>query len=123
MSYQTRNYSPPVAAEGAGLYQGWSVSSAQPSTGTHTNHRETSRTHRLLKTLLPGRCIWTCLRTVEGYDYEGTLKELKKLYPPKEDDETAVADLPEAIRSLVEADVGPCRSEFFGWIREKERYS
>jgi len=80
-------------------------------------------TTRLLKTLLPGRCIWTCLRTVEGYDYEGTLEELKKLYRPKDDDETAVADLPEAIHSLVEADVGPYRSEFFGWIREKERYS
>lgn len=31
-----------------------------------------------------------------------TLKELKELYPPKEDDETAVADLPEAIHSLVD---------------------
>ena len=83
-------------------------------------------TTRLLKTLLPGRCLWMCLWTVEGYDYEGTLEELKKLYPPKEDDETAVADLPEAIHSLVEADVDPYRSEFFGcfgWIREKQRYS
>ena len=31
-----------------------------------------------------------------------TLKELKELYPPKDDDETAVADLPEAIHSLVD---------------------
>ena len=56
----------------------------------------------MLKTLLPGRCIWTCLRVVEGYDYEATLNELKELYPPKEDDESAVADLPEAIHSLVD---------------------
>lgn len=61
-----------------------------------------SATSRLLKTILPGRCIWTCLRTVEGYDYEATLNELKALYPPKKDDETAVADLPEAIHSLVD---------------------
>jgi len=27
------------------------------------------------------------------------------------------------VTSLVGADVDPYRSEFFGWIREKERYS
>ncbi|KAH9922892.1 DNA mismatch repair protein Msh6 [Amylocystis lapponica] len=65
-------------------------------------------TTRLLKAILPGNCLWTSLRESEGFAYEKTLKELKKLYPVTEDDDeledashglsTAV---PEAIREMV----------------------
>ena len=43
-------------------------------------------TTRLLKAILPAACLWTGLRTVEGFDYETTFEELRTLYPPDEDD-------------------------------------
>ncbi|CAG8523968.1 14803_t:CDS:10 [Acaulospora colombiana] len=59
-------------------------------------------TNRLLKNILPGTCTWTSLRSVEGYDYQTTLKELGNLYPAEGDidNEDAIAALPEAIQYL-----------------------
>ncbi|KAG8830562.1 DNA mismatch repair protein msh6 [Serendipita sp. 399] len=56
-------------------------------------------TNRLLKTILPGSCTTTSLRSVEGYDYQTTLEELKKLYP-SEDDDDSLSNVPEAIQSM-----------------------
>ncbi|RDB29773.1 DNA mismatch repair protein msh6 [Hypsizygus marmoreus] len=66
-------------------------------------------TTRLLKSILPAACLWTGLRSVEGFDYDETLKELKTLYPPEdtndmEDDEDEgplPRSVPETIRDLV----------------------
>ncbi|KAK2461207.1 hypothetical protein APHAL10511_006734 [Amanita phalloides] len=43
-------------------------------------------TTRLLKGVLPPTCLWTSLRTVEGFDYEQTIEELRKLYPSSDED-------------------------------------
>ncbi len=37
-------------------------------------------TTRLLKSILPSECLWTGLRTVEGFNQEETIEELRKLY-------------------------------------------
>ncbi|KAF8068932.1 muts domain V-domain-containing protein [Lyophyllum atratum] len=66
-------------------------------------------TTRLLKTVLPAACLWTGLRTVEGFKYEETLQELKTLYlqdegddsmGDDEDDALLPASVPEPIRAL-----------------------
>ncbi|GLB42318.1 putative DNA mismatch repair [Lyophyllum shimeji] len=67
-------------------------------------------TSRLLKAVLPAACLWTGLRTVEGFKYEETLQELKTLYPPEDGDESMAGDedatvlpasVPEPIREMV----------------------
>ncbi|KAF5379188.1 hypothetical protein D9615_005989 [Tricholomella constricta] len=67
-------------------------------------------TTRLLKAVLPAACLWTGLRTVEGFKYEETLQELKALYPAPEgddvmadgDDEALLpASVPEPVRVMV----------------------
>ncbi|KAF5310782.1 hypothetical protein D9619_007990 [Psilocybe cf. subviscida] len=40
-----------------------------------------TNTQRLLKAVLPSDCLWTSLRAVEGFQYQETLAELKKIYP------------------------------------------
>ena len=54
---------------------------------------------------LPSGCLWTTLRDVEGFDYKTTLEELKKMYPPGEDDEITddvlPSSVPEAIRNML----------------------
>ncbi|KAG5654432.1 hypothetical protein H0H81_002621 [Sphagnurus paluster] len=66
-------------------------------------------TTRLLKVVLPAACLWTGLRTVEGFKYEETLKELKTLYPQEQEDEDMADDedkallppsVPEPIRTM-----------------------
>jgi len=55
--------------------------------------------------ILPTGCLWTTLRDVEGFDYKTTLEELKKMYPPGEDDEITddvlPSSVPEAIRNML----------------------
>lgn len=62
-------------------------------------------TTRLLKMILPSGCLWTGLRDVEGFDYKTTLEELKKMYPPGEDDDMTddvlPSSVPEAICSML----------------------
>ncbi|KAF9449836.1 DNA mismatch repair protein msh6 [Macrolepiota fuliginosa MF-IS2] len=63
-------------------------------------------TTRMLKTILPSNCLWTSLRTVEGFDYDQTLEQLKTLFPSGEDesmeDEGVLpASVPESIREMV----------------------
>ncbi|TFK46819.1 DNA mismatch repair protein Msh6 [Heliocybe sulcata] len=64
-------------------------------------------TTRLLKGILPSSCLWTTLRECEGFDYNATLKELKNLYPPADDEVAMMEDdalgsgVPGAIRSMV----------------------
>ncbi|PSS36954.1 hypothetical protein PHLCEN_2v1170 [Hermanssonia centrifuga] len=65
-------------------------------------------TTRLLKTVLPEKCLWTSLRESEGLSYEKTMKELKTLYPDGGEDEETDDDMhglssavPEAIRSML----------------------
>ncbi|KAF8155583.1 muts domain V-domain-containing protein [Crassisporium funariophilum] len=37
-------------------------------------------TQRILKSVLPAGCLWTGMRSVEGFGYEETLEELKTIY-------------------------------------------
>ncbi|KAI0822933.1 DNA mismatch repair protein Msh6 [Trametes gibbosa] len=57
-------------------------------------------TTRLLKSILPGNCLWTSLRESEGFKYNDTIKELKKLYPADEDDDE-MADNPHGLTKAV----------------------
>ncbi|KAF9485007.1 DNA mismatch repair protein Msh6 [Pholiota conissans] len=63
-----------------------------------------SNTIRLLKAVLPSECLWTPLRTVEGFTYEETIQELQRIYPTQDpdedinlDDESAESWLPESV--------------------------
>ncbi|KAJ8481880.1 hypothetical protein ONZ51_g5715 [Trametes cubensis] len=58
-------------------------------------------TTRLLKAVLPGNCLWTTLRDCEGFKYNDTIKELKKLYPKDEDDEDEMVDNPHGLTKSV----------------------
>jgi len=60
-------------------------------------------TNRLLKVILPGTCTWTSLRSVEGYDYRTTLKELENVYPLAEEGggDDPYVNMPEAVRSMI----------------------
>ncbi|KAF8636930.1 hypothetical protein AX17_003181 [Amanita inopinata Kibby_2008] len=66
-------------------------------------------TTRLLKGVLPAACLWTGLRSVEGFEYQQTLEELKKLYATlnedermegENDDDTLPISIPEPIREM-----------------------
>ncbi|KAF8259998.1 muts domain V-domain-containing protein [Lactarius quietus] len=61
-------------------------------------------TTRLLKSILPGTCLWTSLRDVEGFGYDKTLEELKALYGTSgeetmDDDDFGL--IPTAIRDML----------------------
>ncbi len=61
-------------------------------------------TTRLLRVILPGACLWTSLRDVEGFGYDQTLSELKSLYAANgedamDDDEYSL--VPIAIRDML----------------------
>ncbi|KAG6815417.1 hypothetical protein H0H87_002062 [Tephrocybe sp. NHM501043] len=67
-------------------------------------------TTRLLKAVLPATCLWTGLRTVEGFGYDETLQEVRSMYIEEDSDETMVdedeesglpACIPEPIRAMV----------------------
>lgn len=63
-------------------------------------------TTRLLKTVLPSECLWTGLRTVEGFNHEQTIVELRKLYSDDdsmEDDDNCglPSSVPEPIREML----------------------
>ncbi|KAG5727213.1 DNA mismatch repair protein msh6 [Termitomyces sp. T112] len=67
-------------------------------------------TTRLLKAVLPAACLWTGLRPVEGFTYDETLQELRKMYSEEEDDATMADEdeenvlpscVPEPIRAMV----------------------
>ncbi|EJC97743.1 DNA mismatch repair protein Msh6 [Fomitiporia mediterranea MF3/22] len=58
-------------------------------------------TTRLLKAVLPGSCIWTGLREVEGFGFKETMDELKNLYPDGEDDMEEGANIPDAIKEML----------------------
>ncbi|KAG6841043.1 hypothetical protein C0991_002351 [Blastosporella zonata] len=67
-------------------------------------------TTRLLKAVLPAACLWTGLRTVEGFNYDETLQEVRSMYCEENDDETMAdedeeaglpANVPEPIRAMV----------------------
>ena len=53
-----------------------------------------------MKYVIPGNCLWTSLRESEGMKYQETIKELKKRYPP-EDDDDEMADNPHGLSSAV----------------------
>jgi DNA mismatch repair protein MSH6 len=61
-------------------------------------------TTRLLKVILPGTCLWTSLRDVEGFGYDRTLSELKSLYAvggeDAMDDDDDYGGIPAAIRDM-----------------------
>ena len=61
-------------------------------------------TTRLLKVILPGTCLWTSLRDVEGFSYDRTLSELKTLYAvggeDAMDDDDDYGAIPTAIRDM-----------------------
>ncbi|KAF8960367.1 hypothetical protein BDZ97DRAFT_1922267 [Flammula alnicola] len=63
-----------------------------------------TNTQRLLKAVLPSECLWTSLRPVEGFRYEETLEELKKIYPlvagediEMDEDDPSYSLLPESV--------------------------
>lgn len=63
-------------------------------------------TTRLLKSVLPSECLWTGLRTVEGFNHEQTISELRKLYnddDSMEDDDGCLlpSSVPEPIREML----------------------
>ncbi|KAJ7445807.1 muts domain V-domain-containing protein [Mycena galericulata] len=63
-------------------------------------------TTRLLKAILPAACLWTGLREVEGFGYDQTMVELRKLYPASEggdmnDDVVLPSSVPEPIREMM----------------------
>ncbi len=61
-------------------------------------------TTRLLRVILPGTCLWTSLRDVEGFDYDKTLSELKSLYAANDEDAMDDDDyslVPAAIRDML----------------------
>jgi len=51
--------------------------------------------------ILPSGCLWTTLRDVEGFDYKTTLEELKKMYPPGEDDDMTDDVLPSSVPEAI----------------------
>ncbi|EJD51320.1 DNA mismatch repair protein Msh6 [Auricularia subglabra TFB-10046 SS5] len=63
----------------------------------------TSETTRLLKTVLPGNCLWTWQRSADVLSYEQTLQALKELYPQPEDamEEDEYAGVPQSIRTML----------------------
>ncbi|KAJ7695011.1 muts domain V-domain-containing protein [Mycena olivaceomarginata] len=80
-------------------------------------------TTRLLKSVLPAACLWTGLRDVEGFGYDQTMVELRKLYPPTDDamddDEDVVlpSSVPEPIREMMDR-----RFDVRSHSRESRRY-
>ncbi|KAH9074138.1 DNA mismatch repair protein Msh6 [Lactarius deliciosus] len=61
-------------------------------------------TTRLLKVILPGACLWTSLRDVEGFGYDRTLDELKDLYGTSSEETMGDDDygaIPTAIRDML----------------------
>jgi DNA mismatch repair protein MSH6 len=63
-------------------------------------------TTRLLKSILPAACLWTGLREVEGFGFDQTMVELRKLYPATDDDDMAddivlPSSVPEPIREMM----------------------
>ncbi|KAH9061137.1 DNA mismatch repair protein Msh6, partial [Lactarius vividus] len=61
-------------------------------------------TTRLLKAILPGACLWTSLRDVEGFGYDRTLDELKDLYGTSSEETMGDDDygaIPTAIRDML----------------------
>ena len=61
-------------------------------------------TTRLLKVILPGACLWTSLRDVEGFGYDRTLDELKALYGTSGEetmDDDGYSAIPTAIRDML----------------------
>lgn len=60
----------------------------------------------MLKMILPTNVLWTSLRTVEGFDYDQTMEQLKTLFPPGDEDMEADGDdalpasVPESIREM-----------------------
>ncbi|KAL4256940.1 DNA mismatch repair protein [Pleurotus pulmonarius] len=67
-------------------------------------------TTRLLKSILPVACLWTSLRQVEGFSYEETIEQLKKIYQSDGEDDTMEEDdshglpssVPPSIREMVD---------------------
>ncbi|KAF5356840.1 hypothetical protein D9756_006462 [Leucocoprinus leucothites] len=62
-------------------------------------------TTRMLKNILPSNCLWTSLRTVEGFNYDQTFEQLKTLFPSDEDEDMIDASglpnsVPESIREM-----------------------
>ena len=58
----------------------------------------------MLKAILPGTCLWTSLRDVEGFGYDKTLSELKGLYVASDEDTMDDDDyngFPSAIRDML----------------------
>lgn len=51
--------------------------------------------------------MWTTLRDCEGFDYDSTIRELKGLYPPIEEEDAMMEDdalgsgVPDAIRAMI----------------------
>jgi DNA mismatch repair protein MSH6 len=71
---------------------------------TSTQGNLSVATTRLLRVTLPGTCLWTSLRDVEGFGYDKTLSELKLLYAANGEDAMDDDDyslVPTAIRDML----------------------
>ena len=80
-------------------------------------------TTRLLKSVLPSECLWTGLRTVEGFNHEQTISELRKLYnddDSMEDDDGCVlpSSVPEPIREMLSSTLAAqALGTMIWWVR------
>jgi DNA mismatch repair protein MSH6 len=68
---------------------------------TSTQGNLSVATTRLLRVILPGTCLWTSLRDVEGFGYDKTLSELKSLYGEDAMDDDDYSLVPAAIRDML----------------------
>ncbi|KAF8815726.1 DNA mismatch repair protein Msh6 [Phlegmacium glaucopus] len=80
-------------------------------------------TQRLLKTALPSGCLWTGLRSVEGFKYKETLDELKTIYCTDEDitmaDEDSPYSLPDTVPEPIREMAGDKLAiEALGYLRQ-----
>jgi len=66
-------------------------------------------TQRLLKNILPSNCLWTSLRSVEGFKYEETIEKLKTIYPHTDDDDETMEDGEASFNILPASVPGPIR--------------
>ena len=80
-------------------------------------------TTRLLKNVLPSECLWTGLRTVEGFNHKQTISELRKLYDDddsmEDDDGCALpSSVPEQIREMLSSTLAAqALGTMIWWVR------
>ncbi|KAG8933876.1 DNA mismatch repair protein msh6 [Tulasnella sp. 419] len=68
----------------------------RPKEIVHMKGNLTVPTLRLLRNILPGKCLWTALRAEEGMDYDESMKALEELFPSDSSSSAVISDGQEA---------------------------